>query len=217
MRHKLSGRQLSRNSSHRHALMRNMSVSLLRHETIRTTVPKAKELRRVVEPLITLAKSDSEANRRLAFSRLRDMPLVEKLFTDLGPRFRTRPGGYTRILRMVPRAGDAAKMALMQLVDRPAPAAVPTEAAADTKPKKTRASAAADAEQASVKAAAKAAKAKDKAAHKGAEIAAKTAKVSAKSSARAGKKAAKSSAKTAGGSTKAKAGAKRVAKKKAGK
>ena len=213
MRHKLSGRQLSRNSSHRHALLRNMSVSLLRHETIRTTVPKAKELRRVVEPLITLAKSDSEANRRLAFSRLRDMPLVEKLFTDLGPRFRARPGGYTRILRMVPRAGDAAKMALMQLVDRPAPAAVPTEAAADTKPKKTRASAAAEAEQASVKAAAKAAKAQDKAVHKGAKVAAKTARASAK----AGKKAAKSSGKITAGSAKAKAGPKRAAKKKAGK
>lgn len=208
MRHKLSGRQLSRNSSHRHALMRNMSVSLLRHETIRTTVPKAKELRRVVEPLITLGKSDSEANRRLAFSRLRDMPLVDKLFTDLGPRFRARPGGYTRILRMVPRAGDAARMALMQLVDRPAPVAVPTaEIAAADKPKKTRASAAADAEQASLKATAKAAKAKDKAEHKGAKVAAKTAKASAK----AGKKAAKTAA------AKPKAGAKRATKKKAGK
>jgi len=120
MRHHLSGRQLSRNSSHRHALMRNMSVSLLRHETIRTTVPKAKELRRVVEPLITLAKKDDEANRRLAFSRLRDTAVVEKLFTDLGPRFKARPGGYTRILRMLPRPGDSAEMALMQLVDRPA-------------------------------------------------------------------------------------------------
>lgn len=120
MRHHLSGRQLSRNSSHRHALMRNMSVSLLRHETIRTTVPKAKELRRVVEPLITLAKKDDEANRRLAFSRLRDTEVVEKLFTDLGPRFKARPGGYTRILRMLPRPGDSAEMALMQLVDRPA-------------------------------------------------------------------------------------------------
>lgn len=118
MRHHLSGRQLSRNSSHRHALMRNMSVSLLRHETIRTTVPKAKELRRVVEPLITLAKKDDEANRRLAFARLRDNEVVEKLFTDLGPRFKARPGGYTRILRMMPRAGDSAEMALMQLVDR---------------------------------------------------------------------------------------------------
>jgi large subunit ribosomal protein L17 len=122
MRHHLTGRQLSRNSSHRHALMRNMSVSLLRHETIRTTVPKAKELRRVVEPLITLAKKDDEANRRLAFSRLRDTAVVEKLFTDLGPRFKARPGGYTRILRMLPRPGDSAEMELMQLVDRPAAA-----------------------------------------------------------------------------------------------
>jgi large subunit ribosomal protein L17 len=120
MRHQLSGRQLSRNSSHRHALMRNMSVSLLRHETIRTTLPKAKELRRVVEPLITLAKRDAEANRRLAFARLRDAEVVEKLFADLGPRFKARPGGYTRILRMMPRPGDSAPMALMQLVDGPA-------------------------------------------------------------------------------------------------
>jgi large subunit ribosomal protein L17 len=124
MRHQLSGRQLSRNSPHRHALMRNMSVSLLRHETIRTTLPKAKELRRVVEPLITLGKSDSEANRRLAFSRLRDSDVVVKLFDDLGPRFKARPGGYTRILRMLPRPGDNAPMALMQLVDGPAGAAV---------------------------------------------------------------------------------------------
>src|ERR1700746_1770849 len=117
MRHHLSGRQLSRNSAHRHALMRNLSVSLLRHETIRTTLPKAKELRRVVEPLITLAKSDGEANRRVAYARLRDSQVVEKLFAELGPRFRTRPGGYTRILRMMPRPGDAAPMALMQLVE----------------------------------------------------------------------------------------------------
>ncbi len=122
MRHHLSGRQLSRNSPHRHALMRNMSVSLLRHETIRTTLPKAKELRRVVEPLITLAKTDAEANRRLAFARLRDTEVVEKLFADLGPRFKARPGGYTRILRMGPRPGDSAPMALMQLVDGPQPA-----------------------------------------------------------------------------------------------
>jgi large subunit ribosomal protein L17 len=130
MRHHLSGRQLSRNSSHRHALMRNMSVSLLRHETIRTTLPKAKELRRVVEPLITLAKSDGDANRRLAFARLRDAQVVEKLFADLGPRFKARPGGYTRILRMVPRPGDNAPMALMQLVQGPEPVAAeePTEA-----------------------------------------------------------------------------------------
>jgi large subunit ribosomal protein L17 len=118
MRHRLSGRQLSRNAPHRHAMLRNMSVSLLRHETIRTTLPKAKELRRVVEPLITLAKSDSEAHRRLAFARLRDTAVVEKLFDDLGPRFKARAGGYTRILRMVPRAGDNAPMALMQLVDK---------------------------------------------------------------------------------------------------
>jgi large subunit ribosomal protein L17 len=141
MRHHLSGRQLSRNSSHRHALMRNMSVSLLRHETIRTTVPKAKELRRVVEPLITLAKKDDQANRRLAFARLRDNEVVEKLFTDLGPRFKARPGGYTRILRMMPRPGDSAEMALMQLVDRAAPAdaKAPEADAGDAKKKKGRA------------------------------------------------------------------------------
>ena len=122
MRHQLSGRQLSRNAPHRRAMLRNMSVSLLRHETIRTTLPKAKELRRMVEPLITLGKADSEASRRLAFSRLRDADVVTKLFEDLGPRFKARPGGYTRILRMVPRPGDNAPMALMQLVDGPAAA-----------------------------------------------------------------------------------------------
>lgn len=134
MRHHLSGRQLSRNSSHRHALMRNMSVSLLRHETIRTTLPKAKELRRVVEPLITLGKKDHEANRRIAFSRLRDVQVVEKLFADLGPRFRTRPGGYTRILRMVSRPGDSAPMALMSLVEGAAPAAAEEPAPQQKKP-----------------------------------------------------------------------------------
>ena len=128
MRHQLSGRQLSRNSPHRHAMLRNMSVSLLRHETIRTTLPKAKELRRVVEPLITLGKKDGDANRRLAFSRLRDAEVVEKLFADLGPRFKARPGGYTRILRMSPRPGDSAPMALMQLVEGPAAAAPAEEA-----------------------------------------------------------------------------------------
>jgi large subunit ribosomal protein L17 len=122
MRHHLSGRQLSRNAPHRHAMLRNMSVSLLRHETIRTTTPKAKELRRVVEPLITLAKNDSEANRRVAFSRLRDSEVVTKLFEDLGPRFKARPGGYTRILHLAPRPGDSAPMSLMQLVDGPAAA-----------------------------------------------------------------------------------------------
>jgi large subunit ribosomal protein L17 len=122
MRHQLSGRQLSRNAPHRQAMLRNMSVSLLRHETIRTTTPKAKELRRVVEPLITLAKKDSEANRRVAFSRLRDSDVVTKLFEDLGPRFKARPGGYTRILHLAPRPGDSAPMSLMQLVDGPAAA-----------------------------------------------------------------------------------------------
>jgi len=131
MRHHLSGRQLSRNSSHRHALLRSLSVSLLRHETIRTTIPKAKELRRVVEPLITLGKDDSEANRRLAFSRLRDTEIVAKLFDTIGPRFKARPGGYTRILHMAPRPGDNAPMALMQLVERSAPEAV--EAAPEDK------------------------------------------------------------------------------------
>ncbi|MFZ9477533.1 MAG: 50S ribosomal protein L17 [Gammaproteobacteria bacterium] len=134
MRHRLTGRQLSRNAPHRHALMRNMSVALLRHETIRTTLPKAKELRRVVEPLITLAKTDSEARRRLAFARLRDADIVTKLFADLGPRFKARAGGYTRILRMMPRPGDSAPMALMQLVDKAAAPAV--EEAAPAKGKK---------------------------------------------------------------------------------
>jgi len=100
-------------------MLRNMAASLLRHETIRTTVPKAKELRRVVEPLITLGKDDSDANRRRAFAQLRDAEVVVKLFETLGPRFKTRPGGYTRILRMDPRAGDSAPMALMQLLDQP--------------------------------------------------------------------------------------------------
>ena len=131
MRHHLSGRQLSRNAPHRHALLRSLSVALLRHETIRTTVPKAKELRRVVEPLITLGKDDSDANRRLAFSRLRDTEIVAKLFDTIGPRFKTRPGGYTRILHMAPRPGDNAPMALMQLVERSAPEAV--EAAPEDK------------------------------------------------------------------------------------
>jgi large subunit ribosomal protein L17 len=124
MRHRNSGRQLSRNSSHRHAMLRNMATSLLVHETIRTTVPKAKELRRVVEPLITLAKVDSIGKRRLAFARLRDNTVVEKLFAELGPRFKARAGGYTRILKMEPRPGDSADMALMELVEA---AAAPAE------------------------------------------------------------------------------------------
>ena len=134
MRHNLSGRQLSRNAPHRHALLRSLSVALLRHETIHTTIPKAKELRRVVEPLITLGKEDSEANRRLAFARLRDSEIVAKLFDTIGPRFKARPGGYTRILHMAPRPGDNAPMALMQLVERSAPVAV--EAEPDKKAKK---------------------------------------------------------------------------------
>ena len=140
MRHRNSGRQLSRNASHRHALMRNMATSLLRHETIRTTVPKAKELRRVVEPLITLAKIDSLGKRRLAFSRLRDVAIVEKLFTELGPRFKARAGGYTRILKMEPRPGDSAGMALMQFVEAAATkAAEKSEAAAGAKaPRKSK-------------------------------------------------------------------------------
>jgi len=120
MRHRKSGRRLGRNSSHRKAMFRNMATSLVVHETIKTTLPKAKELRRVIEPLITLAKEDGVANRRLAFSRLRDKAAVGKLFSDLGPRFKERPGGYLRILKMGPRAGDAAPMALVQLVDGPA-------------------------------------------------------------------------------------------------
>ncbi len=120
MRHRKSGRRLGRNSSHRKAMFRNMAASLVHHETIKTTLPKAKELRRVFEPLITLAKEDGVANRRLAFDRLRDKAAVGKLFTDLGPRFKDRPGGYLRILKTGPRPGDAAPMAIVQLVDGPA-------------------------------------------------------------------------------------------------
>jgi large subunit ribosomal protein L17 len=119
MRHRKSGRKLGRNSSHRKAMFRNMATSLVHHETIKTTLPKAKELRRVVEPLITLAKEDGVANRRLAFDRLRDKAAVGKLFSDLGPRFKDRPGGYLRILKTGPRPGDAAPMAIVQLVDGP--------------------------------------------------------------------------------------------------
>ena len=120
MRHKKAGRKLGRTSSHRKAMFRNMAASLLRHETIRTTLPKAKELRRVVEPLITMAREDGVAKRRLAFDRLRDKEVVGKLFQDLGPRFRNRPGGYLRILKLGPRPGDSAPMAIVQLVDPPA-------------------------------------------------------------------------------------------------
>lgn len=174
MRHQLSGRQLSRNSSHRAAMLKNMAASLLVHETIKTTVPKAKELRRVVEPLITLGKTDSQANRRLAFSRLRDEAVVTKLFEDIGPRFKARAGGYTRILKMDERPGDNAPMALMQLVDKKAEVAAPAaepekkakpakakkaapkeEAAAEVKEKKPAAKKKASAKKTAVKKAAK--------------------------------------------------------------
>ena len=121
MRHRKSGRKLNRNSSHRKAMFRNMACSLFEHELIKTTLPKAKELRRVAEPLITLAKNDSVANRRLAFARVRDDAVVAKLFEELGPRYQDRPGGYTRILKCGYRAGDAAPMAYIELVDRPLP------------------------------------------------------------------------------------------------
>ena len=119
MRHRKSGRQLNRNSSHRQAMFRNMSVSIIEHELIKTTVAKAKELRRVVEPLITLAKEDSVANRRLAFSRTRSKAAVGKLFDELGPRYQERPGGYLRIIKAGVRTGDKAPMAYVELVDRP--------------------------------------------------------------------------------------------------
>ncbi len=205
MRHKLSGRQLSRNSPHRHALMRNMAGSLLRHETIRTTLPKAKELRRVVEPLITLGKSDSESNRRLAFSRLRDSAIVSKLFADLGPRFRARPGGYTRILRMMPRPGDSAPMALMQLVDRPAAEAGPAvvaEVAAEAQPRRAPKASKADTAKATATKATMAKPATGKAG------AAKAPAAEAAASAKPAKKGKKAAAKTAGKSTPKKKGTK---------
>lgn len=119
MRHRHGLRKLNRTSSHRLAMLRNMTVSLLRHEAIKTTLPKAKELRRVVEPILTLGKTDSLANKRLAFSRLRDREMVVKLFAELGPRYATRNGGYLRILKMGFRQGDNAPMAFIELVDRP--------------------------------------------------------------------------------------------------
>ena len=129
MRHRKSGRQLNRNSSHRSAMFRNMAVSLLNHEVIKTTLPKAKELRRVAEPLITMAKDDTVHKRRVAFSRLRDRATVSKLFNELGPRYKDRPGGYLRILKMGYRDGDQAPMAYVELVDRPEPVAEETVAA----------------------------------------------------------------------------------------
>jgi len=127
MRHQKSGRKLNRTSSHREAMFRNMASSLVKHELIRTTLPKAKELRRVAEPLITLAKTDGVANRRLAFARLRDKQAVGKLFVELGPRYRERPGGYLRILKCGFRPGDNAPMAYVELVGRPRAEAVDAE------------------------------------------------------------------------------------------
>ena len=185
MRHQLSGRQLSRNAPHRWAMLRNMAASLLRHETIKTTVPKAKELRRIVEPLITLGKDDSDANRRRAFAQLRDAEVVVKLFETLGPRFKTRPGGYTQILRMDPRPGDNAPMALMRLMDRPESA---TEAAAPAQESETK-------KAAPKKAAAKKASPKKKAEAKSAEEkAAKKAKAVEKAESKAKKVEARSQA-----------------------
>ena len=130
MRHRLAHRKLNRTSSHRAALLRNLTNALLRHEVIRTTLPKAKELRRVAEPMITLAKTPSLANRRLAFSRLRDREMVVKLFDELGPRFSARNGGYLRILKFGFRPGDNAPMALVEMVDRAADAQVVEDASA---------------------------------------------------------------------------------------
>jgi large subunit ribosomal protein L17 len=155
MRHQNIGRQLSRNSAHRAALMRNMAGALLRYESIHTTLPKAKELRRVVEPLITLAKEDNVAKRRLAFARLRDDAVVSKLFTDIGPHFKARPGGYTRILKFGFRAGDKAPMAVMQLVDREAQIAAMAEQHAEARKAKAQ-----PAEEQAAEKPAKAAKAK---------------------------------------------------------
>ena len=129
MRHRKSGRQLNRNSTHRQAMFRNMTNSLFRHELIKTTLPKAKELRRVAEPLITLSKNDSVSKRRLAFSRLRDDETVSKLFTVLGPRYKERAGGYLRILKCGYRPGDAAPMAYVELIDRPLEETPPGEGA----------------------------------------------------------------------------------------
>ena len=129
MRHRKAGRLLNKTSSHRKAMFRNMASSLFRHEAIKTTLPKAKELRRVAEPLITMAKTDSVANRRLAFSRLRDKEMVGKLFNELGPRYEQRPGGYIRILKCGFRSGDSAPMAFVELVDRPVAEAAPADEA----------------------------------------------------------------------------------------
>lgn len=183
-------------------MLRNMAASLIRHETIRTTVPKAKELRRVVEPLITLGKDDSDANRRRAFAQLRDAEVVVKLFEDLGPRFKARPGGYTRILRMDPRPGDSAPMALMQLLDQP-------EAAAEAKPESEEA---AEPKKAAPRKKAARVSPKKKAVKTDEERAAKKAKAQEKAEAKASKAHAKSQKKTA--APKKKAAAKKKSTKK---
>ena len=177
MRHHKSGRKLNRTSSHRSAMFRNMAVSLLRHEQIRTTLPKAKELRRVAEPLITLGKRPSLANRRLAFARLRDREIVGKLFDDIGIRFKDRPGGYLRVLKTGFRAGDAAPMAIVQLVERKAQEALAEDKAAKKTAKKAAApkKAEAKAEDAAAKAEKKAAASAEKK-----KVAKKAAKPSAK-------------------------------------
>lgn len=208
MRHQLSGRQLSRNAPHRHAMLRNMAASLLRHETIRTTLPKAKELRRVVEPLITLGKEDSDANRRRAFSQLRDAEVVVKLFENLGPRFKTRPGGYTRILRMENRPGDAAPMALMQLLDQPEPATEEAAASEDSGAEEAPAKKAAPKK----KAAAKRASPKKRTVKTEEEKAAKKAKVAKKAEAKAQKAEARTQKKAAAPKKKAATKAKKKAK-----
>jgi large subunit ribosomal protein L17 len=170
MRHRNSGRKLNRTTAHRESMLRNMAVSLLRHEQVFTTLPKAKELRRVAEPLITLGKTPSLANRRLAFSRLRDRAIVGKLFDDLGLRFKTRPGGYLRILKSGYRAGDSAPMALVQLVERApgmqAEQPVADTAAAEAKPAKKTAKKAATTKTVKTKKAATTKKKKVKAAAK---------------------------------------------------
>jgi large subunit ribosomal protein L17 len=205
MRHQLSGRQLSRNAPHRWAMLRNMAASLLRHETIRTTVPKAKELRRVVEPLITLGKDDSDANRRRAFAQLRDAEVVVKLFESLGPRFKARPGGYTQILRMDPRPGYSAPMAMMGLMYQPVSASEAAAPAEESETKKAAPKKKAAAKKVSPKKKAEAKSAEEKAAKKAKAVEkadAKAKKVEARAAhAKSHKKAApkkKSTAKKAG-------------------
>lgn len=215
MRHQNTGRQLSRNSAHRAALMRNMAGALLRYESIRTTLPKAKELRRVVEPLITLARVDNVAKRRLAYARLRDDAVVSKLFADIGPHFKARPGGYTRILKFGLRAGDKAPMAVMQLVDRETQIA----ALADQHTEARKARAAKSAESAAEQPAKPAKKTKtEKPAKTGknakAEQAAKPASKDAKKAAKTEKKAAAKSEKPVAGKAEKKSLFRRAAKKK---